>query len=187
MAGEGVSSDENARKTTTTRSHKNTTTSSTASSTSDEAVVPSYDYPVECTRSGGGGGGDDSNANSNSNTAAPLPQRTSSKKSYGHSSFSSKILLCGAGGTGSLERGESKRKEVDENSPLGSGNGNPLDTVIAPTSRGRKSSRKGSRKKTKEVIPLATLDSENNPSQEEKSSSHNSSNKCWHWCCCCSW
>jgi len=117
----------------------------------------------------------------------------------GSRGFSTKILLCGGS-----ER-ESKRKDLqDENNPLSS---NP--PVSSPDSlscvRGRKSSRKGSKKKSKEVIPLSTIEDktarstegdvtleggEIEDSQQEGDSKEAPKNPnkscCFCWCCCCS-
>jgi hypothetical protein len=108
-------------------------------------------------------------------------------------SFSSKILLCG-GGSG--QERESKRKEVDENNPMAQ---NPSE--VSGGTRSRKSSRKGSRKKSKEPIPMRSLDAakeetdlpaadpESGDAAKEitgKTSSHNSAKSCCLcWCCCC--
>lgn len=135
-------------------------------------------------------------------TAAAGQQTKAGKKcSSGQMSFSSKILLCG-GGSG--QERESKRKEVDENNPLAQ---NPSDTSCIP--RSRKSSRKGSKKKSKDTIPMSNLD----PAPEEpgspalppdstaavpesgegkegsvagKTSQNSNKSCCFCWCCCCS-
>lgn len=123
---------------------------------------------------------------------------TGKKCSSGQMSFSSKILLCG-GGSG--QERESKRKEVDENNPLAQ---NPADA--SGSSRSRKSSRKGSKKKSKDTIPMSSLD----PAKEEadpgtadpnavpepseakegsiagKTSQNSNKSCCFCWCCCCS-
>lgn len=129
---------------------------------------------------------------------------TGKKCSSGQMSFSSKILLCG-GGSG--QERESKRKEVDENNPLAQ---NPSDSSCSV--RSRKSSRKGSKKKSKDTIPMSSLD----PAKEEadpgaadptaltatpaagecteakegsiagKTSQNSNKSCCFCWCCCCS-
>lgn len=132
--------------------------------------------------------------------AAASHAKASGKKcSSGQMSFSSKILLCGSG---SGQERESKRKEVDENNPSAQ---NPPDASCII--RSRKSSRKGSKKKSKDTIPMSSLD----PAKEEAAeagpedgsagadqtdgkdpvtgkTSQNSNNKscCFCWCCCCS-
>ena len=106
-----------------------------------------------------------------------------------------KILLCGSssgsGGEQESER-ESKRKEVDENNPTSL---NPDASVL--THRGRKTSRKGSKKKSKEVIPLNTFedtggdkdkttDSLDADAKDGKTSQNSNKTCCFCWCCCCS-
>lgn len=125
-----------------------------------------------------------------SDAAGQATKTTSGKKlSSGQMSFSSKILLCG-GGSG--QERESKRKEVDENNPMAQ---NPAE--VSGGTRSRKSSRKGSKKKSKDPIPMRSLDAakeESDPPADESSdakeitgkTSHNSTKSCCLcWCCCC--
>jgi hypothetical protein len=113
--------------------------------------------------------------------------------------FSTKILLCGGS-----ER-ESKRKDLqDENNPLSS---NPPASSPDSSScvRGRKSSRKGSKKKSKEVIPLSTIEDKTarateegevtegegiedsqQEGEEKEAPKHPNKSCCFCWCCCCS-
>ena len=120
------------------------------------------------------------------------------KSSAGQLSFSSKILLCG-GGSG--QERESKRKEVDEGSPVTPNQSDPSSGGGGGGTgvHSRKSSRKGSKKKAKDAIPLSSLDAAKEDADpatcgsEAKESSvagkaSQDSNKscCFCWCCCCS-
>lgn len=124
-----------------------------------------------------------------------------------------KILLCGAGGSNG-SNGESKRKEVDENSAPAPGQ-EAEPGVGFQTSKGRKSSRKGSKKKeklpkngdgNKTVSSSSDIQAEgdsapnnqtNNsgsgtgsnkePGAHDKSNSNKSCCFCWCCCCSCSW
>lgn len=129
------------------------------------------------------------------------PSRSGSKK-CGSGGQISKILLCASGGDRSSSSlgsttGDSKRKEVDENNPTSL---NPADASSVLTHRGRKASRKGSKKKSKETIPLNTLEdreqqhttnsldnnADNDNAKDGKTSQNSNKSCCFCWCCCCS-
>lgn len=118
------------------------------------------------------------------------------RKKSSNCSFSSKILLCGS---------ESKRKEIiDENNPQSA------STEGTNTSKGRKSCRKGSKKNSRETIPLSNIEQAPHEDPSSQISGHfhgqpstdqsigstatgggtnnkNNKTKChFCWCCCCS-